>query len=172
MLSRDKKFKNNVSEFKHMRTNENVPLTCPRGSNADQQTRVRLRPTAVCRSSRCRHVVRLQCRDECRFGSAPRRYRRSGTRACTTRRSGIKTTGEPTTMQGKLCRGGPLSPRQFCGFVEEDGKGTRTQLVHDDPAWSCGVRALASYEGKIDPPGDQNPISLIARALRGFALVL
>ena len=55
--------------------------------------------------------------------------------------------------------------------MEEDGKDTMMQLVVYGTAWSCGVRALASYEGQIDPTGDRNPISLIERALRGFALL-
>ena len=44
--------------------------------------------------------------------------------------------------------------------------------------WSCTAQhgvvegALASFEGKIDLRGERNPISLITRALRGFALVL
>ena len=52
LLSREKKCKNDVSEFKHMGTIKYVPLTCPRGY-ADQQQCVR--NAFVC--------VRLKCTD-------------------------------------------------------------------------------------------------------------
>ena len=86
---------------------------------------------------------------------------------------GLRQPENRQRCRGSCAAADPLVLGNFVALWRKTEKeqGRNWSMTAQHGVVEFAERALASVEGNIDPPGDRNPISLIERALRGFALV-